>query len=340
MRIVNLYDKEDLQIVEVPKPVLKPGFALIKMIKCGICGSDVNAYLKTNPTVNYPIVGLGHEGVGIIDEVADNPNFNKGDRVVIEPYIPCMECNMCLKERYNNCENLRVCGVHTNGVMAGYFLHPLHLIHKIPDELPDKEACLVEPLTISLHALKRGGVSKGDNVVIFGAGTIGVLAALAANTYGANVMIVDVNNERLEFINKLGIEKIINPSKNNLIEKLRENCSGRLPNVMIDCTGATVILENVHEYVEHGANVVWVGWPKNPVLINQVRCMQKELTILASRNSNQKFPEAIDLLSSKKICSTELITDEIKVSELEDMLIDLINNPSDHLKVVVNLEDL
>ncbi|MGI6578985.1 MAG: zinc-dependent alcohol dehydrogenase [Saccharofermentanales bacterium] len=341
MRIVNLYDKEDLRIEDVKKPECNSGFALIKMIKCGICGSDVNAYLKTNPTVNYPIIGLGHEGIGEIEELLDDDtDFKIGDRVVIEPYIPCMKCNMCKNERFNNCENLKVSGVHTNGVMSGYFLHPLKLIYKIPDKLTDSEACLVEPLTISLHALFRANVKAEENVVIFGAGTIGALASLAANAYGANVNIVDVNNKRLEYIKSLGIENIINSTQEDLIKTLRENCCGRLPSVMIDCTGSNAILENIHEYVEHGARVVWVGWPKKNIKLNQTKCMQKELSIFASRNSNNKFPEAINLLSNKIIPSVELITDEIKVDELETMFIDLIQNPSNHLKVVVNLKDL
>lgn len=341
MKIVNLLDYKTIEITEDKKPELKQGYAIVKMQKSGICGSDVTAFLKKNPTVIYPIQGLGHEGVGVIEEISNNTyDIKVGDRVTIEPYIPCDECDMCKIGRHNNCENLRVCGVHIGGVMRGYFQHPISLLHKIPDTVNDEFACLIEPLTISIHAVSRGQVVKDENVVIFGAGTIGVLAAFVVQDIGANAILVDIDQNRLDYAKEIGIKNTVNSTKEDLIEALKNNSGQKLPQVLIDCTGSKQVLQNIHEYVSHGARIVWVGWPHGNVEINQTKCMQKELSIFASRNSNHKFPEAIKMISEGRLPASKIITDEVSVNEISNILEELSNNPSDHLKVVVDLKSL
>lgn len=338
MKMLCLPEPGKLELRDMPMPILTEGQAIIKMDMCGICGSDVTAYRGVNPTMKYPINGLGHEGVGVIVEIGDNDKGLKaGDRVALEPYVPCNKCHMCAAGRFNNCADLHVCGVHKDGMMAEYFSHPVQLLYKLPDELTFTHAALVEPLTIGLHGATRARVSKGEHCVVFGAGIIGLMASFACLNYGATPILIDVLQKRLDYAKELGIPYVFNSKEGDIETFLREVTAGKLPEAMIDCTGAPAILENMHNYVCHGARIALVGWPHDPVRINTVRMTQKEIDILPSRNSNAKFPEAIKLVNEGKIPTDAIITKLIKLEEVEDTIRDMIQNPSDYLKVIVEI---
>lgn len=338
MKMLCLPEPGKLELRDMPMPILTEGQAIIKMDMCGICGSDVTAYRGVNPTMKYPINGLGHEGVGVIVEIGDNDKGLKaGDRVALEPYVPCNKCHMCAAGRFNNCADLHVCGVHKDGMMAEYFSHPVQLLYKLPDELTFTHAALVEPLTIGLHGATRARVSKGEHCVVFGAGIIGLMASFACLNYGATPILIDVLQKRLDYAKGLGIPYVFNSKEGDIETFLREVTDGKLPEAMIDCTGAPAILENMHNYVCHGARIALVGWPHDPVRINTVRMTQKEIDILPSRNSNAKFPEAIKLVNEGKIPTDAIITKLIKLEEVEDTIRDMIQNPSDYLKVIVEI---
>lgn len=338
MRVLCIDKPGRLEIKELEKPKPKQGWAVIKIEMCGICGSDVTAYRGVNPTMKYPINGLGHEGVGTIVEIGENEKGLKaGDRVALEPYVPCNICHMCKEKRFNNCADIRVCGVHKDGMMAEYFLHPVQQLYKLPDDLSFIHAALVEPFTIGLHAAARARVKSGEHVVVFGAGVIGLMAAFSCICYGASPIVVDVIPERLEYAKELGIPYTFLSKNGGVEEYLREVTKNKLPEAMIDCTGAPVILEQMHNYVCHGGRIALVGWPHNPVSINTIRLMQKEIDICPSRNSNGKFPEAISLIQEGKIPVDSLITKVISLEETEQTIQDMIQSPSKYLKVVVKI---
>jgi len=172
---------------------------------------------------------------------------------------------------------------------------------------------------------------------VFGAGIIGLMAAFACINYGATPILVDVLQKRLDYAKELGVPCTFNSKDGNVEEYLREVTGGKLPEAMIDCTGAPVILENMHNYVCHGGRIALVGWPHDPVLINTVRLMQKEIDVCPSRNSNGKFPEAIGLVNEGKVPTDAIITKMIELDQVEDTIKDMIQSPSDYLKVIVNI---
>lgn len=341
MRALSIKEPRKLVLEEIEKPELIEGNAIVRVEKVGICGSDITAYKGSNPTMKYPIQGLGHEGVGVIVEIGENNKGLKvGDKVALEPYVPDFTCHMCQAKRFNNCMNLRVCGVHKDGMMVDYFLHPVELIYKIPEDMELSEAVLVEPLTISMHGCTRAKVSKGENVVIFGAGTIGVMAAFTCQHYGATPILVDVLDSRLEFAkNTLSISHVFNSTKGDLVEYLMDLTNGKLPEAMIECTGSPAVISNMHNYVCHGGRIALVGWPKSNVEINQIRLMQKEIDLYPSRNSCAKFPEAIDLIYGKTLPITKVITKTIALYQLEETILDMMEKPENYLKVVINMNE-
>lgn len=340
MRIVNLKEPKKVSIEDTPYPKLEEKCAIVKIKYCGICGSDTGAFKGSNPTVKYPIIGLGHEGIGIIQEIGENEKgLKKGDRVTLEPYINCTKCHQCLKGRFNNCTDIKVCGVHTTGMMSDYFSHPIRLIHKVPDNLSLREAVLTEPFTIGLHAATRGKAAKGDKCLIFGAGIIGLMAGFAVKTYGGSPIICDIVQERLDKAKEMGFENVCNSASEDLGEYVKEMTNGKMADVIIDCTGSPFVIKNLHLYIAYGGRIVLVGWPNKPVEINTIKCMQKETNIYTCRNSNQKFPEAMELIEKGVLPVDKMISGFVKVEEIQKALSDIIERPQDYLKVVVEMEE-
>ena len=324
---------------DLPIPDLTPGNAVVKIEKCGICGSDITAYRGVNPTQTYPIHGLGHEGVGTIVEIGENEQgLKEGDRVALEPYVPDFTCHMCRVGRYNNCAHIHVCGVHKNGMMTEYFLHPVRLLHKLPDELDFTRAALTEPLAIGLHGAARARVKQGDTVAVFGAGTIGLMAGFACRALGATPILIDLVEERLEFARKeLGFAHVCCSAKQDVKEYLEEATGGEMCQSMIDCTGAAAVHANMHDYVWHGGCIALVGWPHGLTTFNQTRIMQKEIDICPSRNSAGQFPTAIRLLQEDELPIRKMITRTIGMEETESVMQDMIEHPGEYLKVVINI---
>ena len=342
MKAVLLSEPGKLSISDVRIPDLQPGHVMVKMKACGICGSDLTAYQGTNKTVRYPVHGIGHEGVGVVEGMGDldgtGVGFSVGDRVVLEPYIPCGICHSCKKGQYNNCISLKVAGVHTDGMMAEFCSYPADRIYRLPDNMDYYRAALIEPLSIALHGIDRAGVKAGDYCLITGAGPIGLLAAFGVMSRGAVPILTDILKERLDFAEEKGIPYVCHNKDGGLQEYLMEITGGKLPECMVECTGSEAILRNMHEYVCHGGNIALVGWAKEAVSINTIRCMQKELNLYPSRNSSGNFPEAIQLICTGKVPADDMTTRIIAMGDVEDVIRDMIERPQDYMKVVVDTE--
>lgn len=330
----------ELELVERPEPEMQLGCAKIRMEYCGICGSDLTAYKGVNPTVRYPIDGIGHEGIGVIEEIGENDRGLKvGDRVAMEPYIPCRKCHMCAVGRFNNCADIHVAGVHTKGVMSGHIVFPVDLLYRVPDGLDPLDAALTEPLTIGLHAAARAEVKAGEYCLVSGAGPIGLLAALGVKSKGATPILLDVVQERLDFARSCGIEHTV-LGGDDLPERLKAITGGLLPQAMLECTGSPAVIGAMTEYVCHGARIALVGWPKGPVTVNTVRCIQKELDLKPSRNSNAQFPTALKLIAEGKIPTRKIITRVVRAEEAKQTMLDMMAHPGDYMKVVVRLDHM
>lgn len=342
MKYILMKEPGKLTVEEREMPLKEPNKALIRMAACGICGSDLTAYLGTNPTVRYPINGIGHEGVGTIEDIEEEDvkryGLKKGDRVALEPCLPCGQCYCCQKGNFNNCVNLKVAGVHTDGMMSQFCVYPPGRLHKLPDSLDFYQAALAEPLTIGLHGISRAGVQRGEFCLITGAGPIGLLTALGVMSRGAIPILLDIVEERLDFAKKLGIPFVHNSGEGSISEYLEEVTKGKLPERMIECSGSAKVLGEMHEYVCYGGTITTVGWAKKPVTINTIRCMQKELTICASRNSTGNFGEALSLIDRKEVPADKMITKIAAMEDVEAVIRDMIANPQSYLKVVVTIK--
>lgn len=334
MKAIVIGAPGEISLREVARPERRENEVLIRVRGMGICGSDIAAYKGINPLVTYPRI-IGHEVAGeVMEAPAGETELMPGDRVVIEPYVYCGRCYPCLNGRTNCCENLTVRGVHIEGAMAELCVHPRHLVHKVPVDVSWRDLAMVEPLTISVHAVQRARLAKGEHLVVTGSGPIGLLAAQYALTIGAVPIMVDPIDERLAFARSLGIFHGINPVRESAVERIREITGGRMAEAVVEASGSDAAIRAVADYAAYSGRVSLVGWPKGEVSLLTALFTKKELDVLGSRNSVRDFPESIDLIAAGRIDVASLVTQTVSFAEVPAAVEAIAATPEKFMKVV------
>ena len=297
---------EEMEAREAPMPVMGPDDVIIRIQSVGVCGSDLHYYSKGsigNFIVKFPFV-LGHEAAGIVTEVGENVKTLKpGDRVCMEPGVPCMKCEECLTGHYNLCKDVKFWATPPyDGVLSEYVAHPAAFTFKIPDNMSFTEGALVEPLAIGLHACNTGGVKLGQTVAIVGAGCIGLVTLLAAKAYGATQIIVgDVLDKRLDKARELGAIPV-NTKETDLAQKVMELTGGRGADVCIDCAGFTPTVDACLSAAKPAGMVVIVGMGEDRVNgFNTSIMSTKELTVKSIFRYRNLYPTAINAIADGRI---------------------------------------
>jgi 2-desacetyl-2-hydroxyethyl bacteriochlorophyllide A dehydrogenase len=302
MRRILLTAPGELLDLHVPMPVTTEGQALLRIHRVGVCGSDFHAFAGRHPIYTYPRV-LGHELAGEIVEVPENSRgLHPGDRCAIEPYISCGQCRTCKAGRTNCCEELRLMGVHVDGGMQEFLAVPVELLHK-SERLSLDQLALVETLGVGAHALKRSGLLAGEQVLVVGAGPIGLAITQLSNVMGAEVRVIEINEKRRGFTKKFGVEAL-------------NTANGRLADVVFDATGSANAMANSLKYVAPGGRLVFAGLTRDPVSIDDALLHRREITIYASRNSCGQFPNLIRMIEENQIDTEPWITDRITLDDV------------------------
>lgn len=243
--------------MEIPEP--KPDEILLKVEYCGVCGSDVHFY-ETGCIGTTPIEGdliLGHECAGTVEAVGDQvKNLHPGDRVVLEPGIPCGHCEFCKTGRYNLCPDVQFISCPPyQGAMRNYLTHPAHLAYKLPDEVSSLEGALVEPLCVGMHAAQLGGVQLGDTVVILGAGCIGLTTLAACKARSATKIIVtDLFQNRLDKALEMGADYVVNGREEDTVARVMELTNGEGANVTFETAGNRVTAAQTESLTKRGGH--------------------------------------------------------------------------------------
>ena len=248
MKALNIEKPHEIGLIEIEKPVTGDGEALLRIISAGICGSDIGAYRGTNPLVSYPRI-IGHELVAEVVSIPDNPRgIRPGDNVIVDPYIYCGECYPCKQGKTNCCSRLEVLGVHRDGGVCEYFSLPPQWLEKIPETIDLMEAPILEPVTIALHGIHRSRLAAGEHIAIYGAGTIGILAAVIAKKYGATPIIIDIVQERIDHALKIGIPYGVNAGKEDFEEQILKITGGVGVQAVMEASGANSSILSSPEY--------------------------------------------------------------------------------------------
>ena len=240
-----------LQYESREKPVLTHGHAIIKIKRIGICGTDLHAFEGSQPYFEYPRI-LGHELSGDLLEIDGDTDFRIGEAVTFIPYFNCGHCIACRNGKPNCCTALKVCGVHADGGMCEYLSVPADkLLHS--GGLSYDELALVEPLAIGAHGIARAGIKPGEFVLILGAGPIGLGTIAFAQIAGAEVIVMDINDQRLQFCReRLAVKHVVNAASADSLNQIKEITNGDMPTVVIDATGSQKAINNAFQYLGHG----------------------------------------------------------------------------------------
>lgn len=291
---------------EAPMPVPGPDDVLVKVQAVGVCGSDLHYYSKGaigDFVVQFPFV-LGHEAAGKVEAVGANVTTLKvGDRVCMEPGVPCMKCEECLTGHYNLCKDVRFWATPPyDGCLSEYVTHPAAFTFPIAQNMSYVEGALVEPLAIGLHGCNVGGVRLGHTVAILGAGCIGLVTLLAAKAYGATQLIVgDLLDKRLEKAKEFGAETV-NTSKADFSEYVLAATNGRGADVVLDCAGFSETVNQAVRCAKPAGTVVLVGLGADRLNgINSGMMSTKELTVKSIFRYRNLYPTAIRAIADGRI---------------------------------------
>ncbi|HWB25779.1 MAG TPA: zinc-binding alcohol dehydrogenase family protein [Chitinophagaceae bacterium] len=318
-------------------PVPHDGYVLLKIKRIGICGTDLHAFEGTQPYFNYPRI-LGHELAAEVAETSGTSEFEIGEAVTLLPYFSCGTCVACRNGKPNCCVSIQVCGVHVDGGMAEYFLAPAkYLIHG--NGLSYDELALVEPLAIGAHAIQRAGVTRGEVVLIIGAGPIGLGLMEFAKIAGATVIAVDVNANRLAFCAEhLKVSHTIDASVEDVYRVVKEITNGDMPTVVIDATGNRGAMLQAFNYLAHGGRYVLVGLQKQELSFSHPEFHKREATLMSSRNATIKdFNFVMQCMKQGLVKPSTYITHRTSFGAIKDEFENWLNPANGVIKAMVDM---
>jgi len=317
MKILTCTTPGTFEYNEAAKPELKKDHAILKIKRIGICGTDLHAFEGTQPFFSYPRI-LGHELAAELVEADGADGFEKGERVTFIPYFNCGTCIACRMGKPNCCIKINVCGVHVDGGMVEYLQVPSYsLIHG--EGLSFDELALVEPLAIGAHGVRRADVQPGEFVLVVGAGPIGLGIMEFARIAGAQVIAMDINEQRLDFCkNKLKVHHTINAATEDVVEALKKITNDDFPTVVIDATGSQRAINNGFQYLAHGGRYVLVGLQKGEISVMHPEFHKREATLMSSRNATRAdFEHVISSMKKGLVDPTNYITHRVQFDEVK-----------------------
>ena len=291
----------------------KKGQVLLRVERCGVCGSDISAFHGRHPYVHCPIV-LGHEFAGTVVELGPGiTELSIGARVTVIPHVVCGNCQACKAKRYNFCEKLRVLGAQLDGAYAEYINVLAEMALPIPSSMSMDDAALVEPISVGYHAAKRGNIRPDDDVLVVGAGPIGISTMQSCQVLGAKkVLIADIDAARLKLAKQLGAYEIIDTTKENIIRGLKRIIGGpKKIDLFFDCVGGKgQVFDQIIQIARRGTRIVVVGVLSLDYSIPHLPdFIEHELLISGTTMYvPQDYREIISLISSGKIKTKGIIT--------------------------------
>lgn len=335
MKAILVQEPGKVCLTDLPRPTATPTSVVIRVAACGICGSDIHVKNGHNPYATYPRIP-GHEVTGVVEEVGESVRkFQKGDRVVVEPIITCGKCYPCRIGRRNVCEHLRVYGCHVNGGFAEYMNVEEQSLHHLPQDIDFTLGTLVEPYTICENALRRADVMRGDICLIQGAGVMGLITADLCKSRGATVLVSELNESRRELARRFGADVVINPTEENLKERVLELTEGFGANVVFDAVSTVPVVESSLELLSAAGRFLEYGYGFGSASIDFTPVNKKELTILGTRHQRECFEPVLGYFREHLKQASVLCTHVLPAERYEEAFALFENKQSGACKVVL-----
>jgi threonine dehydrogenase-like Zn-dependent dehydrogenase len=333
MRAVSLRGPGQAEVIEVREPQHRPNELLLKVEMVGLCGTDLNSFRGRNPLVTFPRV-IGHEIAATV--VVGSAKVPAGTRVTVSPYTSCGVCASCLSGRVNACKSNQTFGVQRDGALTELISVPEDKVY--PSALSLKELCIVEPLTVGVHAVARGRVTAEDVVAVVGCGGVGLGAVAGAAFRGARTIAIDLCDTKLDTACAAGATDVIHSVNEDVHARLQELTDGHGPSVVIEAIGLPETFVAAVEEVAFTGRVVYIGYAKQPVTYDTRLFVQKELDVIGSRNAlPQDFREVIAMLEAHRFPVDAAVSTVIRMDGVPDTLQRWSESPADFGKIMVQV---
>ncbi|WP_163537456.1 galactitol-1-phosphate 5-dehydrogenase [Gracilibacillus sp. YIM 98692] len=326
----HLENVAQLHFREIETPFPKSEEVIVRVKACGVCGSDIPRIFEKG-TYSFPTIP-GHELSGVIEKIGEGvSNDYIGKKVAVFPLIPCQECISCQIGQYAQCENYNYIGSRCDGGFAEFVKVPLWNLFVLPENITYEEAAMIEPAAVALHTLRQAQLDFRDNVLILGAGPIGLLLASLAKAWGAKeVLLIDIDEEKVEFAGKMGFSKTFHAKDKSLSEWIMNATNHKGVDIAIEGAGSSVALQQCIQFVRQFGTIVLMGNASNDMLLPKEtysHILRQELTIKGTWNSvvshlpKNEWKEIIHLMSDKKLNVTPFITHKIEMKQLMEYLV-------------------
>ncbi len=324
MKAAVLHAPGDLRVEDVPVPEIGPDEVLVEVKAAGICGSDIGRVMVTG-TYRFPTIP-GHEFAGRVEKVgASVRHLKAGDRVAVAPLMPCGKCQWCEAGKFQLCDDYDFMGSRSDGAFAQYLCAPAANVLKVPDSVPYEVAATIEPAAIILHGIRKLDITLGDAVAVIGCGALGYFALQFARLSGARPLIaIDVDDEKLELARQVGADLCLNPTRDDVVARVREATGGRGVVVALECAGSEPGRNlSIMVTAKQGAIMLY-GTAYGDVTFEEkafARIVREELEVIGSWNSySLPFPgkewfDIIGLLADGRLTVEPLITHRATLDE-------------------------
>lgn len=340
-----IYGKQDLRLEERPMPEPDEGQVQIAVQRVGICGTDLIFFSHGavgDRHIETPYQ-LGHEPSGVVTKLGKGVSQLKvGDRVAIEPGVPCRRCDYCKEGRYNLCPDVIFAGCSpVNGCLARYFIHAADFCHKLPENITYEEGALVECVAVAVQACRRAGVSVGHTVLICGAGPIGLVNMLTARAMGAaKVCVTDILQQRLDVAQDLGADwgvLVQGQTPEQIAAEVKATVGRGGPDITIECSGAPPSMHMAFLATRSGGILVQVGHgPIEEMTLPIVNAALREVDIRGTFRYANCYPTAIDLISSGRVNVKPLVTHQFELKRAVEAFEVARTRQGGAIKVLIN----
>ena len=330
-----------IEFREVPVPEPKPGEALIKIMKIGVCGSDIHVYHGEHPFTSYPVT-QGHEVSGEIVALGQGvEGFRLGQKVTVEPQVFCGKCHPCTHGKYNLCEELKVMGFQTTGVASTYFAVDASKVTPLPESLSFEEGAMIEPLAVAVHAVRRFGEVEGKKVAVLGAGPIGNLVAQSAKALGADtVMVTDVSDYRLELAKRCGADVTVNTAREDFGQAMVRCMGPDKADVIYDCAGSNVTMNQAIRCARKGSVIILVAVFADMATVDLAVLNDHELDLNTTMMyRHEDYVTAIELVEQGKVQLRPLMSRTFPFRQFKQAYEYIDANRETSMKILVNVQD-
>lgn len=330
-----------IEFNEVQVPEVKENQILVKIMKIGVCGSDIHVYNGEHPFTSYPVT-QGHEVSGEISELGLGvKGFRIGQKVTIQPQVVCGECYPCRHGKYNLCEELKVMGFQTTGVASHYFAVDAEKVTLLPDNMNFDEGAMIEPLAVAVHAVKKAGDVSGLKIVVLGGGPIGNLVAQVAKGMGAtSVMVTDISDLRLGKSKECGVEHCINTKNIDLGEAITNAFGSDKADIIYDCAGNNITMGQAIKYARKGSTIILVAVFAGMATVDLAVANDHELDIKSTMMyRNEDYIDAIELVNKDKVQLMPLVSKHFAFKDYLEAYKFIESNRETTMKVIINVQE-